>query len=119
MRFLTNSQCVGWWHSAEWRFPAGAATFLQQHHVSGRLFNIYGAGGYLIWRLWPQEKVMIDGRALNEGVNLDAMRLINSAVSSDGGESYQQLLDRYGIEVIVADGFAYYTGRPWWLPVNL
>jgi hypothetical protein len=105
--------------SAEWRFPSGAGTFLQQHHVTGRMFNIYGAGGYLIWRLWPQQKVMVDGRALNERVNMDATRIINYNLSSDGGESYQQLLDKYGIEVIVADGFEYYTGRPWWLPVNL
>jgi hypothetical protein len=62
---------------------------------------------------------MIDGRALNEQVNFDAMRIINSNIADDGGKSYEQLLDQYGIEVIVAEGFEYYTGRPWWLPVNL
>ena len=105
--------------SAEWRFPSGAAGFLQQHHVTGRMFNLYGAGGYLIWRLWPMERVMVDGRALNEAVNADAVRIADYALPDDGGKSYQQLLDQYGIDVIVAEGAEYFTGRPWWLAVNL
>ncbi len=56
---------------AEWRFPAGAAAFLKQRHITGPIFNSYEYGGYLIWSLWPQNPVFIDGRALSESVFLD------------------------------------------------
>jgi len=46
--------------------PSGAAEFILAHHITGPMFNTYEQGGYLIWRLWPQERVFIDGRALNE-----------------------------------------------------
>jgi hypothetical protein len=42
-------------------YPAGAVTYLQQHPCQGNLFNGYGTGGYLIWKL-PQQPVYIDGR---------------------------------------------------------
>jgi hypothetical protein len=83
---------------AEWRFPAGAADFLREHHVTAPMFNTYEYGGYLIWRLWPQERVFIDGRALSESVFNDYARIL---YDHDG----QALLDRYGIEVIVMNTF--------------
>jgi hypothetical protein len=45
----------------EGAFPEGALKFLQEHNVTGRLFNSYGFGGYLIWRD-NERKVFIDGR---------------------------------------------------------
>jgi hypothetical protein len=44
------------------RFPTEAVAFLQTH-PSGRLFNHYDWGGYLIWKLYPSTRVFIDGRA--------------------------------------------------------
>lgn len=43
-------------------FPAGAVSYLKTHHLSGNLFNEYDWGGYLIFELYPQKKVFIDGR---------------------------------------------------------
>lgn len=45
------------------RFPAAAAARLKQGEWPGRLYNDYVWGGYLIWHLYPQRKVFIDGRA--------------------------------------------------------
>ena len=45
------------------RLPANAATFLEQHHLPGPIFNSYSFGGYLIWRLYPDYRVFVDGRA--------------------------------------------------------
>ena len=39
--------------AAEWMLPKGAADFLKAHNVTGRMFNTYENGGYLVWRLWP------------------------------------------------------------------
>jgi hypothetical protein len=104
--------------AAEWRYPAGAADFLLAHHVSEPMFNTYANGGYLIWRLWPQERVFIDGRALNESVFLDYRRIAGNA-DSTGGKSADELLDRYGIQVIVMDGFEYTSGETYLLPAAL
>jgi hypothetical protein len=44
-------------------FPAGAVEFLRMHPADGPIFNHYDWGGYLIWKLYPDARVFIDGRA--------------------------------------------------------
>ena len=43
-------------------FPVKAVEYLRQHPVPGHMFNTYGFGGYLVYSLWPEQKVFIDGR---------------------------------------------------------
>ena len=95
--------------AAEWRYPAGAADFLLAHHVAGPIFNTYEYGGYLIWRLWPEQRVFIDGRSLSESVFQDYGRILYNVEDSGGGNA-QQLLDRYGVETIVMNTFEYSQG---------
>jgi hypothetical protein len=104
--------------AAEWKYPTGAAEFLRAHHVSARMFNTYELGGYLIWRLWPEEEVFIDGRALNETVYQDYQRIAFNA-NAEGGKSAEELLRQYGIDLIVMDGFEYTSGSPYLLPAAL
>jgi len=98
--------------AAQWRYPAGAAQFLLDHHISGPIFNTYDYGGYLIWSLWPRQKVFIDGRALNESVNQDYRRaLLNlGAPLFEFGEARAEVFTRYQIEAIVMNCFEYTTG---------
>ena len=100
--------------AAEWKVPAGAADFLLRHRITGRLFNSYGFGGYLVWRLWPQQRVFIDGRALNESVFADHRRIIYNAGNTGGG-SREELLEKYGVQAIVMPGFDYTSGAPFLL----
>jgi hypothetical protein len=44
-------------------FPQAAADWILVNRPSGNLFNSYGWGGYLIWKLYPTYRVYIDGRA--------------------------------------------------------
>jgi hypothetical protein len=44
-------------------FPSAAASFLLQRRPAGPVFNYYDWGGYLIWRLSPEYRVFVDGRA--------------------------------------------------------
>ena len=104
--------------AADWKYPSGAADFLLAHHIAAPMFNTYELGGYLIWRLWPLEKVFIDGRALNERVYQDYQRIAFNA-SAEGGKSAEELLRQYGIEAIVMDGFEYSNGSPYLLPAAL
>jgi hypothetical protein len=96
--------------AAEWRYPRGAADFLLAHHVTGPIFNTYEYGGYLMWRLWPEQRVFIDGRALSESVFQDYARILYHRDVSDGGQDGMELLDRYGVQAIVMNGFEYFNG---------
>ena len=103
---------------AEWKVPAKAADFLLQHHIRGHIFNSYGQGGYLLWRLWPEQQVFLDGRALSEGVYQDSQRIIMNASSADG-KSSEELLSQYGVDVIVLDGLEPLSGVVYYLPAAL
>ena len=89
-----------------WKYPGEAADFLVAHGVRGRIFNTYEQGGYLMWRLWPQMQVFIDGRALNESVWNDYRHIAFNA-DYQGGKTSQELLDQYGVQTIVMNGFDY------------
>jgi hypothetical protein len=95
--------------AADWAFPAGAVRFLRDHRISGRLFNTYEYGGYLMWELGPRQQVFIDGRALSESVFRDYGRILHFANGADG-QSATELLDAYGIDVIVMNTFEYTGG---------
>jgi len=97
-----------------WKWPSGAADFLLSHRITAPMFNTYEHGGYLIWRLWPQERVFIDGRSLSESNFLTYARILYNHDESDG-KSAQQLLDQYGIQVIVMNTFEYSTGAVYML----
>ncbi|HZI50358.1 MAG TPA: hypothetical protein VFE29_00920 [Terriglobia bacterium] len=42
--------------------PIGAADFIEKQGITGRIFHPQEFGDYLIWRLWPQQKTLVDGR---------------------------------------------------------
>jgi hypothetical protein len=44
-------------------FPSAAVDWIVENKPQGQLYNTYGWGGYLIWRLYPEYPVYIDGRA--------------------------------------------------------
>ena len=101
-----------------WKWPAGAADFLLAHHVTATMFNTYEYGGYLMWRLWPGERVFIDGRALSESVFQDYVRILYNH-EDPGKPSPRQMLDRYGVQVMVMNGFEYVNGILYTMAVSL
>lgn len=72
---------------------ADAIDFVQQAGVRGNMFNQARFGGYLIWRLYPPQKVMLDGR--NEVYTSLLPRL-----ARDGADErrWRTLLGQYGVE---------------------
>ncbi|MCU7873411.1 MAG: hypothetical protein KZQ91_11765 [Candidatus Thiodiazotropha sp. (ex Lucinoma borealis)] len=44
------------------KYPQAEADFIVSNLQGNRVGNIYGDGGYLIYRLWPEKKVLIDPR---------------------------------------------------------
>ncbi len=101
---------------ATWQLPTGAADFIAAHHITARMFNNYEDGGYLIWRLYPSQRDFIDGRGLSEKAFADYRRIL---YDSSGGKTAEDLLDQYGIEMIVIGGFDYLSGQVYPVAVDL
>jgi hypothetical protein len=62
--------------------PVHAADFILANGLKGNMFNEYGHGGYLIYRLFPQVKVIIDGRA-----DLYGDKFIDDFLAMNSGKS--------------------------------
>jgi hypothetical protein len=98
---------------AEWKYPAGAADFLLAHHITAPMFHTFDKGGYLVWRCWPEERSFIDGRGLNETAFADYQRMVKYLPGT------RELLDRYGIQVVVMNAFEANSGSVYVLPLAL
>ncbi|HYO99837.1 MAG TPA: hypothetical protein VER76_06585 [Pyrinomonadaceae bacterium] len=79
------------------KYPAAAVEFLRAHPGSGAIYNEYGWGGYLIWKLYPQREVFIDGRADVYG---DAF-MEETLATMAGERDWRAPLDRYGVRTVL------------------
>ena len=79
------------------RNPVAAVEFLKSQHLPGPIYNRYGWGGYLIYQLYPEYRVYIDGRAdvYGDAFFAEAMR------TYDGAGDWASSLDRYNIKTVL------------------
>jgi hypothetical protein len=77
--------------------PAGAVDFLRREGRRGTLWNEYVWGGYLIWHLYPELRVSIDGRMAVYGPARFREHLIVSEVEP----GWQAVLARLGATAAV------------------
>lgn len=80
-------------------FPVDAVDFMLEQRIEGNIYNLYHWGGYLIWRLYPEHKVFIDGRAdvygdtfIDEYLQVYQLR-----------ENWQEPLHTYDVNVVILD----------------
>ncbi len=78
-------------------FPTGAVAYLAAHPPAGPIFNHYGWGGYLIFKLYPITRVFIDGRADVYGDHL-MEQWIDSYYLMD---SWRQPLSEWRIQTVI------------------
>ncbi len=74
-------------------FPVQAADWASQHPPAGRMFNDFNWGGYLLYRLWPQQKVFIDSQSDFYGEALTRQ----SAEIAAGDPGWQSELEHYQV----------------------
>jgi hypothetical protein len=79
--------------------PKGAADFLATLPVKGAMLNDYGFGGYLIWRLYPDKKVFIDGRMLENDVYNEYETAI--LTKKNQSQSWEDVIRKYDISYVV------------------
>lgn len=86
-----------WAHFRE-TLPVHAAGYLEEARPTGRLFNPYNWGGYLLWAL-PEYPVFVDGRT-----DLYDDRLIQEWLQIvRAEEGWEAALDRWGINVVLLE----------------
>ena len=78
--------------------PVDAVAYLQEHELSGRLFNSYNWGGYLLWHL-PKYPVFIDGRTdlYNDEVIDQWLQVVR------GEPGWQDVLDRWDVRLVLIE----------------
>ena len=80
--------------------PVEGADYLEGRDMPGQMLNTYNWGGYLIWRLWPEKQVFVDGRTdlyAFSGVLDDYVRV---HLAQPG---WREVLNRYGVGYIVTE----------------
>jgi hypothetical protein len=78
-------------------FPVAAVDALEGSAPEGPVFNEFTWGGYLLYRLWPEKQVFIDGQTdfYGEGLTREYLAVI------DASPGWEEILDRYGVEWII------------------
>jgi hypothetical protein len=74
-------------------FPKQVAAFAKHKNLQGNMLNSYAIGGYLIWSLYPERKIFIDGR--NEVYLPLLKKIVESRADS---RLWNKLLSDYKIE---------------------
>jgi hypothetical protein len=80
------------------RFPEKAVSLLRDGHYPERIFVYYDWGGYAIWKLYPEYRVFVDGRADLYGDDL-LRQSIQTVVEIRTG--WRDVLDRWQVEAIL------------------
>ncbi len=82
-------------------FPVQAMDWLNVHPQSGRMFNEFNWGGYILYRTWPQQRVFLDSQSDFYGEEL--MKDYEQITSIRG--AWENLLEKYGAKwaIIPAD----------------
>ena len=78
-------------------FPSQAVEFLRSHRMPDRLFAYYDWGGYAVWKLYPQYRVFVDGRADLYGDDL--LHQFQKAIQLQTG--WEQVLDGWGVDAVL------------------
>lgn len=77
-------------------FSEKAVDFIKKHPIDGNMYNSYVLGGYLIWSLYPERKVFVDGRA-----EIYDKEFQEAFISGSSMNKWSEAIDKYGISYAV------------------
>ncbi len=86
-------------------YPVGSLEFIKQNNLFGNLAITYNWGSYALWKMYPQCRVLIDGRY--EEVYPNDMYLLALKFSEHIGNDWAKFLDIFHTDIIVAPKSAY------------
>jgi hypothetical protein len=73
-------------------FPVDAVRWLENHPQTGRMFNAFDGGGYIVFHLWPEQKTFIDSQM---DVTGEATQQYETIITLQAG--WQEPFEQYGI----------------------
>ena len=79
------------------KMPVQAVNWLQKNPQEGKMFNDFVWGGYILYRMWPNETVFIDGQTDFYGETL-MREYLDVITLSDGWEG---ILDRHKVSWMI------------------
>lgn len=101
-----------------------SAEFFKKEGLKGPIFNNYDIGGYLIFHLFPKEKVFVDNRP--EAYSIDFFQKIYIPMQNDE-ENWKEMVNKYNLNTIYfqrwemtnwsADFLVRRVNDPEWVPV--
>ena len=80
-------------------YPVNSMNLIKGNGLEGQLFNSYNWGGYLIWNLYPTQKVYIDGRCDMYGADF-LKHYVNIYFAMEG---WQEALDKEDIKYVLVE----------------
>jgi hypothetical protein len=79
--------------------PVHAVEWIREHRPQGPMFNSYNWGGYLIWQLWPDYLVFVDGRT-----DLFGDELLDQYLQVRFAQpGFQEVFDQYGVNFVLTE----------------
>jgi len=126
LKFLSNAKTVltillltilGWFfinnlNNSGWKlltrpeiYPVGSFEFIKQNNLKGNLAVPYNWGSYALWKLYPEVKVLNDGRC--EEVYPQDVIDITSYFYIHLNERWKESLERYHTDIIIIPKIAY------------
>jgi hypothetical protein len=90
---------VGSWlgFGVSYHNPVPEAEFLAQAKLGTRFYNTFDSGGYLLWRLYPQYRVMVDSRSF------PYLDWFQDQYRFAYGTNFREFLARYPADIAIID----------------
>ncbi len=102
-------------------YPEKGVAFIEREGLAGPMFNDFGYGGFLIFHLWPEHRVYIDGRTDLVYTPRMVERYIASAMDPN---VFAQEADAHRVQFVIVDNspmqgtFAHLDRNPRWALVQ-
>ncbi len=77
--------------------PVPEAEFLARTKLGTRFYNTFDSGGYLLWRLYPQYRVMVDSRSF------PYLDWFDDQYRFAKGTEFEEFLARYPADIAIID----------------
>ncbi len=89
-------------YNVPWRyFGKNAIEFVKKNNIKGNMYNSYELGGPIIFMLYPEYKVFIDGR-----IDVYGKNIVDDYYDIRYGNNWQNLIKKYNISFFIIDNKA-------------
>jgi hypothetical protein len=83
-------------------YPTKSVEFIKKNNIKGNIFSPLEWGGFIIWSLYPENRVFIDGRIIDEMRYSDYQLVMEGSTFSQGNiPEWKSILDRYRVNIIL------------------